>query len=111
MIPARLLRQPLSIQAMTAQGDGYGNQVAQPDGDPVDVLGYLDYGSSSEALNDRDTVTTQWTAYLPAGTVISAYDLITFQGSTFQVTGAPQQAWNPRRGLISHIEVRLTEVE
>lgn len=111
MIPARLLRQPLDIQRMTAQPDGYGSPILQPDGDPVTVNGYLHYTSSSEVLTDRDTVTTGWTAFLPAGTELTAYDRISFDGALFQVTGAPQQVWNPRRGLVDHIEARLTEVE
>lgn len=110
MIPTRLLRQPLTIQRMTPLPDGYGSPVLQPDGDPVPVNGYLHYTSSSEVLNDRDTVTTGWTVFVPAGTALSAYDQISFDGALFQVTGQPQSVWNPRRGLVSHIEARLTEV-
>jgi hypothetical protein len=110
MIPARLLRQPISVQRMTVAPDGYGNQIRSVDGSPVTVKGYLDFGSSSEQSTDRDTVTTSWTLFLPATVTISAYDQVSYGDATFQVEGAPQQVWNPRRGLVSHIECRLSEV-
>lgn len=111
-IPARLLRQPLLVQkTSTTATDDYGNTVVAAEGLPVQVRGLLDFQQSTEVINDRDTVTTQWLAFVPADTDIDALDYVIFNGSTFRVTGQPQQVWNPRRGSVSHIEVRLTEVQ
>lgn len=110
MIPARLLRQQLTIQRRGTVKDGYGNEVPADIGDPQTVGGFLNFEQSSENLNDRDTVTTSWVAYLNASAQVGPYDYLSFGGQTFEVSGQPHQVFNPRRGFVSHIEVRLVEV-
>lgn len=105
-----LLTQPIMHQATATTLDGYNNVHTTPDGDPRELLGYLEWQSSTEQLNNRDTVSTNWKAFFPANVVLSAYDYLTSGGQTFQVTGNPHLVYNPRTRSFSHIEVFLVEV-
>lgn len=107
----RLLTQQLlwQVTANTAD-DTYGDQVLAPIGQPIPVQGLIQQASSTEYLTDRDTVVTQWKAFLPAGTGITAFDTLSYGGQKFQVTGAPYPAFNPRTKTVSHLELNLTEV-
>lgn len=107
----RLMKQPLQVRSKTGSAtDPYGNDT-RAWGAPVAVLGYLEWQASDEALVDRDTVRTQWVAYLPPGTVIAAADQVINGSQTLEVMGQPEQVWNPRVGAVSHVVVRLSEVE
>ena len=104
-----LLNQPLTIYPATVSRDVYNNEVVTP-GDPVPVRGLLQQASTVEFTTDRDTTVTQWTVFLPAGTVIGPQSQVDYGGQTFQVDGQPEQVWNPRTGTVSHIEAKLREV-
>lgn len=55
----------------------------------------------------RDTVLSQPTAYLPAGTPITTIDNIEVRGRRFQVDGNPADWHNPFTGTNPGLEVRL----
>jgi hypothetical protein len=111
MIPSRLLNQPLSLYRADLETlDQYGNTIEGTHTAPVTVQGYLTQTGSNETLVDRDTVVTNWEAYLPPTTVISHLDWIGFQNQTFQVTGNPMVHYNPRTKRVSHITVQLVTV-
>lgn len=103
----RLLRQPLVLQRTGTATDAYGNEVRVVGDTPVQVRGFVVQESSTEALLNRDTVTTGLKGFLPAGTEVSAYDYIIFDGSTMQVQGQPHIVFNPRTATVSHVEVNL----
>lgn len=105
-----LLTQPVSIQKISGSTDEYGNTIPQNSGAAVSTVGYLEQKESVENLDDRDTVVSSWTAWLPAGTDVNAFDRLNFSGQVFQVDGAPWLAWNPRRSAVSHIECKLKVV-
>lgn len=105
------LNQPLTIQRMGGTTtNAYGDTVLAGIGAPVAVTGYLEQGSSTENLTDRDTVVSRWTCYLPAGTEISHLDYINFKSQKFQVDGEPEFVYNPRLHNVSHIRCQLVVV-
>lgn len=106
-----LLIQPLTITPQNVKTtDVYGNEVLGP-GTPVNINGYLFQQTSVEALVNRDTVVSGWWAFLPAEAAIGPLDQISFQSQTFYVDGAPNHEWNPRLGVVDHIECKLVVVQ
>ncbi len=104
-----MLTQPLTVFPAVTTQDAYHNEIRGL-GAGVPVPGLLQQISSTEFVTDRDTTITQWVAFLPAGTTIDPLSRIQYAGQMFEVTGAPEQVWNPRSRIVSHIEARLTEV-
>jgi hypothetical protein len=108
---ARLLCQPLTVQAMGPKTkDAYGDWTPGALGAPVAVLGFLEQTASVEVLLGRDTTVTTWKVFLPAETAITPLSTIAFEGQTFQVSGAPWRAFNPRTKATSHIEAKVVVV-
>jgi head-tail adaptor len=107
---SRLLTEPVSIQKINGSTDEYGNTIPHANGSAVSTVGYLEQKESVETLNDRDTVVSSWTAWLPAGTDVNAFDRLNFSGQVFEVDGAPWLVWNPRKAAQSHIECKLKVV-
>ena len=106
-----LLVQPLVVTPQNVKTvDVYGNEVLGP-GTPVNVSGYLFQQTSVETLVNRDTVVSMWWAFLPPGTVIGPLDQISFQSQLFYVDGAPAYEWNPRLGVVDHIECKLVVIQ
>ena len=105
---ARLMSQPLTVQAMgpTTQ-DAYGDWIPGAVGAPVAVSGYLEQSTSVEFVLNRDTTVTTWKAYLPASAAITPLSLVNFDGQVFQVDGQPWSVWNPRTKAVDHIECKL----
>lgn len=90
--------------------NAYGDEVRGP-GTPVATTGYLYQQTSTENLDDRDTIVSAWYCDLHAEDVIGPLDQVTFGSQTFYVDGAPQNLWNPRTQLVDHIECRLVVVQ
>jgi head-tail adaptor len=107
---AKLLNQPLELHKNTHTVDEYGNQVSIDSGSPVVIYGYLEQVTSTEFLEDRDTIVSAWRVFLPAGTDVTAFDRIKFNGQTFELDGAPWSVYNPRVGSVSHIQANLKVV-
>lgn len=77
--------------------DGYGNDAY---GETVTtVQGVVGPGPSGEITTAQDLVTTQPTAYLPAGVQVTAIDALETGGVRYEVDGDPQD-WpaNPWTG-------------
>ena len=108
---ARLMSQPLTVQAMgpTTQ-DVYGDWIPGAVGAPVAALGYLEQSTTVEFVLNRDTTVTTWKAYLPASVAITPLSIINFQAQVFQVDGEPWDVWNPRTKAVDHIECKLIVV-
>ncbi len=106
-----LARQPVTVYPSTQDAtDEYGNAV--PSGAAVGVpeSALLEMKSTQEALLNRDTTVTKWHATLHAESVVTALSTITVGAQSFQVDGEPWHVFNPRTGVVSHIEVDLTAV-
>ena len=111
MTLARLMSQPLTVQAMgPATQDIYGDWTPGALGAPVAVKGYLEQTQSVELVLNRDTTITKWVAFLPATTAITPLSVVNFQAQVFQVDGAPWQVYNPRTKAVDHIECKLVVV-
>lgn len=106
-----LLNEPLTLHRISSTTlDAYGDEVAGEAGPGLPVFGYLEQQGSTEVTLDRDTVVSQWTAYLPAGTQVGYRDRLTnTAGQTFEVAGQPEHCYNPRLRTVSHLRLHLTE--
>lgn len=102
-----LLTQPATITPRTpgTTKDEYGN-TAMVDGTPFDTVGYFEQTQATEVLVDRQTYISDWLIVLHAGTPVSSADRITHDGQSFELVGPPWPVWNPRLGVVSHIECR-----
>ena len=108
---AHLLIQPCTItNPASTTTDDYGNAVSVP-GAPVGTTGYLYQQATTEYLMDRDTIISVWYCDLFAEVTITAQATIQFNSQVFQVDGAPQSVWNPRLGVVDHIECKLVVVQ
>jgi hypothetical protein len=105
-----LLKQPLTIQRRSGTTtDPYGNEVPTTT-TTIATTGYLEQTQATEITVDRQTYTTDWRVVLPAGTAIDGSDRIVYGTLTLEVIGKPHEAWNPRVGKVSHLELRCREV-
>lgn len=106
-----LLNQPIQVQALGGTGtDEYGNATPAALGSPVTEYGYLEQKDTTEFQDDRQTVVSRWTVYLPAGSTITATGYVTVGAQRFQVDGEPWHVYNPRTRRVDHVEAKLTEV-
>jgi head-tail adaptor len=107
----RLLHDTVVLLHPGAGSDDYGNPV------PTWALGAASQTVSAvvqqigraEQTSDRDTPASDWLLVVPAGTAISAYDRVRWQGATFEVIGKPAP-WSTPRGP-HHLEARIRLVE
>jgi len=65
-------------------------------------------GTSQEYLLSRDQVMVAWTVYAPAGTPVTAYSRVRFNGVVYTVYGQPAQ-WDSPSGRIDYVEIILQE--
>lgn len=108
----RLLTQDVTLSKLdNSVKDEYGNSVPTAHGSAISIKAYLELVQSVESLNDRDTVVTDWKLYAPAGIDLDAFDRVNFNGQVFEVDGAPWSVYNPRTGVVSHVEAKLKVVQ
>lgn len=65
---------------------------------------------SSERTDQRDTVTTSLTAFLPAGTDVTATDQIRWRSELYDIDSRPEN-WIDLDNTAHHIELQLRRVE
>lgn len=106
---SRFLNQPITIYPAVTTTDQYNAETVEL-GEPVQTVGFIQQSSSTEFLNGRDTVVSQWTLYLPAGTAISPLAQVGFGSQIFQVTGQPVNEWNPINARVDYVRCDLTVV-
>jgi hypothetical protein len=63
--------------------------------------------ATTETLTGEDTVTSDLTALLPIGTVITARDAVIVNGLTYEVDGVPAQFISPFTNMQPGIAVNL----
>lgn len=101
---AGLLTETVTVVRYSPTTDAYGNTVPGAEA-RTSYPGRLEQLAADEIVRDRDTVITDWKAFLPAGTDITAYDRIEARGNLFEVVGLPNEHRTPRGP--HHIEVQL----
>lgn len=90
--------------------DRYGNIVKDWSTATTKVSkGWITQTAASEDVTDREAEIGTWTLFLPAETVVTGRDRVTWDGLTFEVVAPPRKAWTPRGE--HHIEAQLRIVE
>lgn len=110
---ARLLTRPLVVYTPTTgtSRNEYG-RLEPGAATSVTVNGYIEPANTSEVDVGQQTAPARWWAALPAGTAVAPTSRITVpdSGQSFEVDGAVEQKWNPRRRRIEFVRVELAEV-
>lgn len=106
--------QTITIVRAGTAGDRYNPAAARPDwttATSTTAQAVIEQASSTEDVDDRDTVTSGWRLYTLPGVDLdlTAYDRIEAGGRTFEVDGAPAK-WKGRGETVHHVEARLLEV-
>lgn len=99
-----LLAETATVIRYAATTDRYGNTVPGAE-TRTDYPARLEQLRTDELVRDRDTVITDWRAFLPPDADINAYDRIEARGHLFEVVGLPAQQHSPRGA--HHLEVQL----
>jgi len=63
-------------------------------------------GPSQEFLASRDTVSIDYTAFVPPSSDVRATDRIRYEGDTYTVVGQPLK-WNSPLGSLSHLVIAM----
>jgi head-tail adaptor len=102
-----LLSETVTVIRYTDATDAYGN--TEPGAETrVAYPARLEQLRTDEIVRDRDTVITDWRAFLPADADVTAYDRIQARGHLFEVVGLPASQHSPRGA--HHLEVHLRYV-
>lgn len=99
-----LLSETAVVVRHGAAADEYGNLVRGTEARTT-YPARLEQLATNEILRDRDTVVTDWRAFLPATADVTAYDRVEARGHVFEVSGLPDQHQTPRGP--HHLEVLL----
>lgn len=101
---------PVTIVRAGEIDNGYGGIGVDWDAaERTDVLGWLNSVTSTEVLDGRDTLISNWKLYVPAGTDITGRDRVEVDGATYLVVGKPSTASTPRG--THHVEANLIWIE
>lgn len=65
---------------------------------------------STEAVEGRDQVTTDWELVLPTGTAVSSVDKVTVRGALCEVIGAPMSWTSPLTGDSAGVHIQARRV-
>lgn len=101
---AGMLSETATVVRYAASTDEYGNTVPGAE-TRTSYPARLEQLRADELVRDRDTVITDWRAFLPAGTDITAYDRLEARGHLFEVAGLPNEHRTPAGA--HHVEVLL----
>lgn len=106
----RLLTDTCTITRVTADGppDGHGNPTETTTTATAKCWLYQDRRSENQRAGDQQI--EGWVLVLPATADVDGNDRVAVGGRTFEVTGPPWRAENPRTGAVSHIEASLSRV-
>ncbi|MDN4645363.1 hypothetical protein [Arthrobacter sp. PsM3] len=65
-------------------------------------------GTTQEYLLNRDQVLVAWTVFAPAGTQVSTYNRVRFNGNVYTVYGHPAE-WDSPSGRLNYVEIVLQD--
>lgn len=102
---ANRLKRQVTIQHHAESGnlDVYGSDISSVI--EIQTVGELQQRSRDEA--EGAISQTNWVLFLPPATAIDTNDVVTVDGESYEVTGDPWQAFNPRTGEFEHVEASL----
>jgi hypothetical protein len=89
--------------------DEYGNDVRNVTSSEVGGCAFIP-GGTAENIQGTIQVEADAELYMPAGTAVTPEDQITYQGVTYQVTGAPAAWTSPFTARHGPVMVRLKVV-
>lgn len=98
----------LHRRVITGQ-DVYHDDVYSDVDEDVQSLAFAP-GASVEVTQGRDTITTQPTVYVPAGTEVTGTSAVTARGTRYEVDGEPRAWISPYTGRQPGVEIRLVGV-
>jgi hypothetical protein len=103
-----LMTHPASItrRSRTGTPDTHGVPLAETTA-PVAVLCYLEQTGSSEVTAGREATIGDYRAYFPAGTELDGTDIVTIDGTDYEVVGPPAAPRNPLTNAVDHIMCSL----
>lgn len=102
---ANRLKRKVTIQHRSESGifDAYGSDI--PTKGDYETVGELQQRSREE--EESAISRTNWVLFLPGDTPIDTNDVVIIDGETFEVIGDPWHAFNPRTGVMEHVETSL----
>lgn len=107
---ASLLQQPVTVQTIGVTGtDSLGNETHGVTSS-ASTVAYVARTGADEVSGDQQTEGADWTVFLPVDTVITGYDRIVSGLLVLEVIGPPEQVWNPRTGVYSHVRLKARSV-
>lgn len=107
MLVARLLTRPCTITSRTDSGEvnDYGDPVlTETTTETVCELQKQVRRASEEPAAAGELSDTLWDLFLPAGTTVGTGDVVTVDGATYEMVGAPWAVRHPRTGEETHVE-------
>lgn len=109
MPPTNLLRRTATLLLRSAgPPDEYG--------DPTSVVVSRDVPCDVQQVSAREALEAglqigTWRAFLPAEAAdLAGWDAMTVDGVTYELNGDPNPVFNPRLGVVDHVEVALEVV-
>lgn len=109
-IPARVLRDQITVVRASSSTDRYGNETTSWDtAARHELWAWIEQASASESLDNRDQLASDWLAIVAPDADIEGRDRVEWDGKTFEVIGPP----TPRDTLTGphHIEATLRWIE
>jgi hypothetical protein len=106
---SQLLNLPCTVLQRSSSGSTtpYGRRRSTET--PVETVCELQQQASTEPT-DGQVADSTFLLILPAGTQISTGDAVVVDGHTYEITGQPWTARNPRTQTVSHIEAAVRRV-
>lgn len=107
MDPTHLMTQTATITRVTngVTVDDYGNPVEATT--TATAACFIHQTRRFEEQVDASTADETWTGYFPADVDLTADDRVTVDGHTYELTGPPWPAFNPRDGAVAFVEATL----
>lgn len=100
---AQLINRPCVIIARTTDSeDEYGNETTAES--LVETVCELQQTQRSEQSDRAELSETTWTLFFLPDTDVQTNDTVVVGGESYELTGDPWEARNPRTGVMSHIE-------
>lgn len=92
----RFFVHPVTVVTPAERADSYGNAVADwASAQRRDALGWFAQDTTTEVIDGRETITSDWSLSLPATDPITARDRIERNGRTYTIVGEVQPGETP----------------
>lgn len=99
----RLLKMPVTLHLRSPGAeDEHGNPVDTETN--VVTVGHV---ALQRPVEEDSTVGEQFRLFLKAGEILSGWDAVTAGGFKYEVIGQPWEVFNPRTGVVHHIEADI----